>query len=134
MRDGTFVIGGRLGGTWVNFGGARVIRWVEPAAVAWSLDPDPLAEAPYIRTATYRRFYHSSWRITLVFYVADELPHDLDGCPVIPDGTVLPGVVVNMEFASSPLCQVCRRHADTPAGNLCVEHLIELLDGLEWRS
>ena len=127
------MIGGKLGGTWVEHDSSGYGRtfWQEfSTTITWEPDPAPLTtSSTTLRSATYRRFHHPAWRVMLGFYVADELPLDRNGAPVIPECTVLPGSIQGREFPYSALCIVCRRHADTPAGNLCVKHTIAVING-----
>jgi hypothetical protein len=99
----------------------RVSEW-DPSPPRWS----PLAEMDYppIQSATLRRHWHPSWKVHLSFYVDGRIGQEL------PQGYVMPGWIHGVELEQSHLCEVCRRHADTPQGRLCFTHMIDYLERL----
>jgi hypothetical protein len=94
-----------------------------PKFVAWSFSevPDPICESiSEVRIAYLRWYSHPSWSIWLPFYFDSRLNS-------IPYGYVFAGTVQGVPGASSPLCEVCRKHADTPTGRFCFTHLLEYM-------
>jgi hypothetical protein len=74
-----------------------VLRFVDPEPVEWIPTVDALAEAPAIRTATRRRFWHPAWAVLLEFYVDDRLGR------LLPAGYVLPGSIYGTVPESEPI-------------------------------
>jgi hypothetical protein len=104
----------------------RVNYPIFPSPTWWTEEVDPIGmEIPQIGTYTRRRMILPPWAIMLEIYTCDgEFRTDRNGTPVLPDGTVLPGVIYGTVFAvegaamstlpQSRLCPNCRTEQDHP--------------------
>lgn len=112
---------------WFDHGRHYAMRFVDPpdTLVTWTAaeTDEPLASYAREHSATLRRVIAPGWKVPLAFWVDDRLGLD----PEIPSGYAMPGWLWNVDKESSPLCEICQRRADTPAGRLCFEHLKEHL-------
>lgn len=112
---------------WFDHGRNYCMRFIDPpdTSVQW-----PSAEAieprdfyGRERSATLRSLVAPGWKVPLAFMVDDRLGLN----PDIPRGYVMPGWLWGVPKEQSHLCEVCRRHADTPARRRCFDHLMEYM-------
>lgn len=102
-------IGGPLAGWRETSGyGDRMLYPKFDALKTYSIsEPDLLADAmDSVGSYARRRFWHPAWRVTLAFWTCDEelTRHN----PVIPAGTVLPGLIQGIPL---PRCALADRRA-----------------------
>jgi hypothetical protein len=120
MRE-LFVVHGPYKGKWMKvdpvWGAIQYMFPLNPRT--WTLEISELEERDdEIGTLYVRCYYSPSWKITLEILAEYR---DLE------PGTVMPGWIVGQELESSPLCQVCRKCADTPTGRWCFRHLMDYM-------
>lgn len=96
-------IGGPLDGQWLKMDSYRYVTYVLEPEI-FEVADDPIFEDSFKTTWYYlHRWYGHGWTrgITLPFMVHQDLML-LDGTPVLPDGTVMPGHVVGRRLEAWP--------------------------------
>lgn len=118
------VIDGPRKGEWMALSRIAPVHYLRPRPwTALEFTPSAPREDD-IRTLTPNRYRHPSWKVFL--WLLSERGYS----PDITPGTVLPGTIHGVELEQSPLCEVCRKHADTPTGRWCPRHLMEYRKGI----